>query len=303
MIDDLEHELRAALRSQAGEVPASAVARVRRRDYRPRTRTLRPPVAAGALVTAVAAAAIVAVVTLGTGTQQAFAGWSATPTPAATGQVTGAEAACQAKLASAPDRRVGVGNPAPVDVAALSPVLTDTRGPFTFVIFAGQSGDTTDSASCITGPSFTALATSSQSGAAPVAADRVTLTASHLRLRSGQEYSYAVGHTGSAVTGVTLVLADGTEVTASTANGWFVAWWPSSEDATAAQLTTAQGTSTQQFPSGACPGQPPANGPAAVCTQGFGGGPGRASGSGEIIGAGAGSAGATSTSGSAGSGS
>jgi len=53
MNDQLESDLRAVLRSRAADVPASAVARLTHLDYHPRTRGLRPPLAAGALATAV----------------------------------------------------------------------------------------------------------------------------------------------------------------------------------------------------------------------------------------------------------
>ena len=90
MIDQLESELRSALRARADELPADAGARVRAHEYRPRTRDLRPPVAAGVVTTAVAAAAVVALVDLGPQATAAFAGWSATPTQAPVQQVAGA---------------------------------------------------------------------------------------------------------------------------------------------------------------------------------------------------------------------
>ena len=58
-----------------------------------------------------------------------------------------------------------------------------------------------------------------------------------------------------------IVYDDGTDVQATVANGWFVAWWPSGARLKAAQLTTPAGVSTQTFnlPSGCntnkvCPG-------------------------------------------------
>ncbi|MGZ4274205.1 MAG: hypothetical protein ACXVRP_10645, partial [Solirubrobacteraceae bacterium] len=78
MIEQLESELRSALRARAEELPAGAGARVRAHAYRPRTRDLRPPVAAGALVTAAAVAAAVTLVDLGPQTSAAFAGWTPT---------------------------------------------------------------------------------------------------------------------------------------------------------------------------------------------------------------------------------
>ena len=62
--------------------------------------------------------------------------------------MTSAEAACRQRLSALPTP--GSGAPAP----GLLPVLTDTRGPFTFVIFASADAN----ASCISEPSFTSVA-------------------------------------------------------------------------------------------------------------------------------------------------
>ena len=138
MIDQLESELRSALRARADELPAGAGARVRAHEYRPRTRDLRPPVAAGVVTTAVAAAAVVALVDLGPQAPAAFAGWSATPTQAPVQQVAGARGACAAKLTQLRSSAAQTGSqrPAPLltqltKLSATAPVLTDTRGPFT----------------------------------------------------------------------------------------------------------------------------------------------------------------------------
>ena len=40
-------------------------------------------------------------------------------------------------------------------------------------------------------------------------------------------------------------------------NGWLVAWWPGSAQLVSAQVTTATGTSTQAFDTGAMPQCPP----------------------------------------------
>ena len=40
-----------------------------------------------------------------------------------------------------------------------------------------------------------------------------------------------VGRVGSAVTGVVVHRANGTDVTATVQNGWFLAWWPGDDDA------------------------------------------------------------------------
>ena len=62
MTEQLEAELRAALRERADQVPAASIARLRHFDYHPRTRRLRQPVAIGALASAAGTAGAVAIV-------------------------------------------------------------------------------------------------------------------------------------------------------------------------------------------------------------------------------------------------
>src|SRR5581483_4129852 len=95
MNDQLESDLREALRARAAEVPAAAAVRLTRLDYRPRTFSLRPPVAIGAVASAAAAGTLALVISLGAGASNAFAGWSPKPTKAAPGQLAAAAAACQ----------------------------------------------------------------------------------------------------------------------------------------------------------------------------------------------------------------
>jgi hypothetical protein len=57
-----------------------------------------------------------------------------------------------------------------------------------------------------------------------------------------QHFSQVVGRTGRGVNRVTLRLHDGTRVTASLANGWFLAWWPGTQRGTATEVTTSKGT-------------------------------------------------------------
>ena len=90
-LDQLEDDVRAALAARADEVPAGAATRVRTHDYRPRTRSLRPPVAVGGVTVAAATGVAVWLFALSPQTSTAFAGWTATPTTAAAGQVSTAE--------------------------------------------------------------------------------------------------------------------------------------------------------------------------------------------------------------------
>jgi hypothetical protein len=229
MNDQIEFDLREALRARAAQVPAAAAVRLAGLDYRPRTRRLRPPVAIGAVASAaVAVGALVVVISLGAGASNAFAGWSAKPTKAAPGQLAAAQAACRRSQS-------------PVDGLPLA--LADTRGPFTFAVYA----DSESTATCIQGPGFVSLSVAQGTAPVSVPADRVQLAGAHSSDRGGHLFGFAYGRTGSGVSAVTLVLADGSQVQATVTNGWFVAWWPSDQQLKSAQLTTAAGTSTQAF--------------------------------------------------------
>lgn len=253
MIDQLESELRSAMKARADDLPRGAGTRIRARDYRPRTRDLRPPVAAGVLTTAAAAAAAVLLIDLGPQAPAAFAGWSATPTHASTAQVTGAQGDCTTKLAGLPEQVAPAAaqrhgkTPLLQDLAKLettTPVLTDTRGPFTFVVY--DSGNA--HASCISGPGFTSVSMQSATvhdGAAP--AGKIVPSFQVRTARAGHAYAFVEGRAGDGVTAATLVLSDGSHVQATLQNGWLVAWWPGSAQLTSALLTTASGTNTQKF--------------------------------------------------------
>jgi hypothetical protein len=229
MTEQLESELREALRDRAAQVPASSIARLTHHDYDPRTRRLRPPLAIGAFATAAGTAGAVAVViSLSAGASNAFAGWTPAPTPPAPGQLAAARASCKASQSP---------------ISGLPLKLADTRGPFTFSIYA----DSTSSAACIKGPSFISVSGSMASDAVTVPADEVLLSTSHQTDRGGDGFSFADGRTGAGVSGVTLTLDDGMNVQATVGGGWFVAWWPGGHQIKAAELTTPTGTVTQTF--------------------------------------------------------
>ena len=260
MIEQMESELRSALSDRADQLPARAGARVRGRDYRPRTRDLRPPVAAGVVATAAATAAAVLLIDLGPQTAPAFAGWTASPTHASALQVADAKGACGSQLGDFSTRSAKAMKAAHVTnlitISRMTPVLTDTRGPFTFVIYSGANGAT---GTCISGPSFTSLSTRSGTVGGPPAGKIVASFAAHTE-HAGDAYSFVEGHAGDGVTAATLILSDGSKVQTTIQNGWLVAWWPGSAEVTSAEVTTASGTTTQHFdtqPVGRCP-QPPA---------------------------------------------
>jgi hypothetical protein len=235
-------------------------------DYRPRTRRLQPPVAIGAFASAAAGAgALALVISLGAGASDAFAGWTARPTAAAPGQLAAAQASCEAGQSP---------------IGGLPLQLSDTRGPFTFSIYA----DANSSATCIKGPSFTAISGSMSSDTVTVPAGRILLSSSHARSRAGDAYSVAEGRAGAGVTGVTLTLDDGSTVQATVGNGWFVAWWPSSHVVKSAELATASGTATQTFDDAAMPPPPPGAASGSMSNSSSSPGPGARHGSTETFG-------------------
>ncbi len=248
MIDQLESDLRAALRTRADRVPTDAVLRLRRTDYDPRTHWIRPPVAIGALAAGAGAAGLAtALVSLGASASNAFAGWTPSPTRASSSQVADAVSECRARLAGAPIQ----------SVSGLPVALTDTRGPFTFTIFADQEA----SAACISGPGLTSISGSRASSDVTPPPGKVTLAESHTS-RDGQAYSFAEGRVGAGVTSATLELDNGSRVETTIGNGWFVAWWPGSAGMKSVHATTANGVTTNVFDTRGIP-RCPAN---ASCT-------------------------------------
>jgi hypothetical protein len=244
MNSQIEAELRAALELRAAELPGDPGARLAALDYHPRTHRLRRPAALGALAGAAGTAGVV--ISLVGGAADAFAGWSAVPTRPSPDQLAAAAAHCQSRS----------------PIAGLPLKLTDSRGPFTFQIYA----DASSSAECVSGPSFLAVTTNQSNAPRPVAdngllADHVS---SHLTYRGGRIFSFADGNTGSSVSAVSLILDDGSRVQATVQNGWYVAWWPGARELKRAELTTADGTRTQDFP--AVPAVPTV--PATPCPTG-----------------------------------
>ncbi len=130
--------------------------------------------------------------------------------------------------------RSGNGAPLVKDLSRLSqttPVLTDTRGPFTFTVF--DAGDA--NASCISGPGSTSVAMRTASGVTAPAAGKIDPSFQVHTARAGDAYSFVEGRAGDGVTAATLTLSDGSHVQTTIQNGWLVAWWPGSAQVTSAQ--------------------------------------------------------------------
>jgi hypothetical protein len=225
MSDLLEQNLRETLSEHAAQIDPAASARLRAIDYRPRRRRVPALPALGALGVGGTAAVVVAVVTLGSSAAPAFAGWSPTPTSPAAGQLAAAGQACSANLGT--------------------PVLTDTRGPYTASIYA----DATSSHACLQGGSLSIASSNSGSSQADVAAGQVQLIGSGMKNSAGQALTLVDGRIGAGVTSVRIDRSDGTSVQATVSGGWYLAWWPGTVPATTADVTTSTGTATEQFPS------------------------------------------------------
>lgn len=236
MNDLLEQSLREALSDRAAQLDDDPATRLRALDYHPRRHRIPVP-AIGAL--GAGAVAFIALVALGSGAAPAFAGWQATPTTTAPGQPTDAAQLCP----SSPP-----GMPAPEG----TPVLTDTRGPYTAAIYG-------DGVVCLAGNGVSVE--SDQGPATPtLPADQVELAGAGMQDSAGDALTLVDGRVGSSVTAVTIDRADGTSVQATVTGGWYLAWWPGTAAATTAEVATATGTSSQAFP------QRPA--PQAVCPTG-----------------------------------
>jgi len=205
----------------------------------------RRTAALGAAAAAVAVVAVTLILSLGPETQRAFAGWSASPTAPSSGQVQAAEAACMTQLPTG----------SPAAQSGFSVVLTDTRGPYTVLIL--QDARTASVGSCFVGPSPGSAEVSLEVGGplTPLRAGEIGVLSSGLapasgatqRTSEGNPYTMIEGPAGPGVVGVTLVLSDGSHVTASTAGGWYAAWWPGTQRAVTAEVRSPSGTATQQL--------------------------------------------------------
>ncbi len=223
----LESEVRVALKQRAAQIPSST--RLTQIDYHPRR--LRPRVAIGGGL-ATAAGTLAAVLSLTGGASSAFAGWSAQPTTPAPGQLAAAQAYCAKNV------------PTP----GLPLQLTDTRGPFTFMVYSGGNWNNF----CTIGPAFRNASGWSTETPVHVHPGNLVLWAEHTSAHADQAYGFLIARAADDVSAAGLTLEDGTEVTATVQNGWAVAWWPGSHRITSAQLTTPSGTETQTFPLGSC---------------------------------------------------
>jgi hypothetical protein len=130
--------------------------------------------------------------------------------------------------------------------------VVDTRGPYTVVLFEAAHGAA--ELSCFSGRQPMRASLGGSFGThtpPPVPAGHVSIVSSGSNTtppdEGSQHFSQLVGRTGPGVTGVTLRLRSGTRVTASLANGWFLAWWPGTQRGTATEVTTSTGRAGQEL--------------------------------------------------------
>jgi hypothetical protein len=139
--------------------------------------------------------------------------------------------------------------------------VTDVRGPYTLAVYESSGIDGT----CLTGPSVTAISVQgARSGSQSISIsgsprDSVVASSSgtvvgvggikrvsqDLLSSAAGPYTVIEGSVAPDVSAVSLEVADGTDVQATIGGGWFLAWWPSNDAATAAQVTTPSGVTTQ----------------------------------------------------------
>ncbi len=137
-----------------------------------------------------------------------------------------------------------------------------TRGPYTASVYA-------DGATCLQGSGVEISGGGGGNATADTPAGTIQLNGAGESDSDGHALTMVDGRIGDGVTGVTITRSDGSSVQATVKNGWYLAWWPGSEHAVTARVASANGTSTQSFPSG--PQQPaPACPTGSHCSSGYG---------------------------------
>lgn len=243
MSDSLEYDLRETLADQAARFSPGASARLRALDYHPRLRRLPSRPVLGALGLSGAAVVAGAAVLLGSSAAPAFAGWKASPTTALPGQLAAAEQNC--------------------GTSPGTPVLSDTRGPYTASIYA-------DGSTCLAGNGITISSSNNGGAGSSTPAGTIKLNGVGQSDSDGNALTMVDGPIGAGVTGVNITRSDGSEIQATVQNGWYLAWWPGSERAVTAHVTTGAGISTQSFPSAPNASTAPPCPAGAHCSTGYG---------------------------------
>lgn len=199
---------------------------------------LKRAVLIGLCVVAVGVAAI-AVDLVGSGSPSAFAAWTTTTTTPPTSQLGAAQSACQSfyKRATKLFKQIS---------RSLPPLaLIDSRGPYDMIVYAGTSGE----GICLWRSSRVIGAGGGTGETLPATSDHSIGVPGVGFMRVGRHsvVTYAYGHAGPSVTGVTLNLANGVRVQATVHHGFYAAWWPSQTDVTTATVSTSEGVRHQDF--------------------------------------------------------
>ncbi len=213
MSDLLEEDLRGALAERASLTTPEASARLRAVDYRPRSRSLTSWPALGGLGVTTAGVAAALAILLGSSAAPAFAGWTANPTAPQHGQLTAAQQDCGASSGS--------------------PVLTDTRGPYTASIYS-------DGSTCVEGNGITISSSGHGGSTSSIPAGTIDLNGAGESDSDGNALTMVYGQIGAGVIAATIARDDGTSVQATVQNGWYLAWWPGTERAVTAQVSECE---------------------------------------------------------------
>jgi hypothetical protein len=211
------------------------------------SRLKRPVVLA---LIAVAAGAVAFGLLFGTSSApSAFAQWSPTTTSVPATQLAAAQSDCQhvwSRSVHLIPPAVGIPPAIGSGLSGSIPplVLTDSRGPFELLFFAGSSGESV----ClwrdrVIGDSIT----NGLTGLPPSSNQSIGIPGVGFSSVRGAPYTYAIGRAGPGVTGVALELAGGTSVETALQNGFYGAWWPTKSDVESAQVTTTTGTSRENL--------------------------------------------------------
>jgi hypothetical protein len=267
MSDLLEQELRDVFASRVEAVVPRVIARLSTVDFQPRRAQRRLLAKIGAASGLVTGGVVAAVLLLGSGAPEAFAGWTAIPSGVSTGSLATARRAC----GIAPGGRV---------------LAAESRGPFVAIVFTYYGNPW----QCITRGTAALMKTTTEYPAGqyePMPADKIStpslaftaytpsaknrvaeLTAAEDRLFRKHEAGpvtykiddriYAIktgpdgllsvtGTAGKGVKAVQFVLADGNTVSATVHDGWYEAWWPGTAKpggakAASVKLTTVSGS-------------------------------------------------------------
>jgi hypothetical protein len=246
MSDVTDQQLRDAFAARVEAVAPRIIARVTQTDFQPRRARVTVLTRISAAGGALAAAATAAVLALSGGTPLAFAGWTATPSPATPTAVAAARIACG-------------------HVPATDVLVSEARGPYTAIVFV--RGDRPWQCVVEGSRAIVDLSTLYPLGAyAMVPTGKVMVplvsrqafgntlqtlkqsgatwsTSKLVAVMTGPgSVSFALGIAGRGVTAVTFTLRNGSPVHATVQHGWYVAWWPGASTPGGAETTRITAT-------------------------------------------------------------